>query len=254
MAAGLGTLPGAGALLATLAGALVGGLVQGVTGFGAGVVLMLVLPVLLTVPRAAAVSGAVCVALTASMAWRYRSHLRPAAIVGPAALYVVSSAAAVTLTRGADQSAMKVALGAFLVALAAYSLLAPDERGRVEGPAALACIVVSGFCDGAFGIGGPLMVLYYLSRTDGVEEYLGTIQGFFCVTLACATAFRLATGVMGVQQLPLVAAGVAGVLLGAAEGARLAERLDGRALRRTTYVVIGLAGALNVVSGVGGLL
>lgn len=123
--------------------------------------------------------------------------------------------------------------------------------GTLPGAAALACIVVSGVCDGAFGIGGPLMVLYYLSRTDGVEECLGTIQGFFCVTLVCATAFRLATGVMGVQQLPLVAAGV---LLGAAEGTRLAERLDGQVLRRATYVVIGLAGALNVVSGVGGLL
>lgn len=255
MGAGLGLVPGVPALLATLAGALAGGLVQGVTGFGAGVVLMLVLPALLAVPQAAAVSGATCVALTASMTWRYRARVRPAAIAGPAVLYVASSAVAITLTRGVDQAAMKAALGAFLVVLAAYSLLSPGGRARrVEGAAALACVIVSGVCDGAFGIGGPLMVLYYLSRTDDVEEYLGTIQGFFCVTLVCATAFRLATGVMGAGQLPLVAAGVAGVLIGAAAGARLVERLDVEVLRRTTYVVIGLAGAVNVVSGIGGLL
>lgn len=241
---------GAAAPLVVLAGALAGGLVQGVTGFGAGVVLMLVLPALLAVPQAAAVSGAVCVALTASMAWRYRSHVRPSAIAGPAALYVAASAAAITLTRGVDQGAMKVALGLFLVALAAYSLLTPGGEGRrVRGAAALACVVVSGVCDGAFGIGGPLMVLYYLSRTDGVEEYLGTIQGFFCATLVCATAFRLATGVVGAAQLPLAAAGALGVLAGAAVGARVVERLDADALRRATYAVIGLAGVVNVVSG-----
>lgn len=238
---------GAAAVLTALASALAGGLVQELTGFGAGVVMMLALPALLAVPQAAAVSGAVCVALTASMAWRYRAHVRPAAIAGPAALYVAASAAAITLTRGADQRAMKVALGAFLVALAAWSLLAPGGQGRrVGGAAALACIVVSGVCDGAFGIGGPLMVLYYLSRTDGVEEYLGTIQGFFCVTLVCSTAFRAATGVIGTAQLPLVALGAAGVLAGAAVGARLVERLDAEVLRKATYAVIGLAGLVNV--------
>lgn len=245
----MGTV-GAAAYLVAAASALLGGFVQGVTGFGAGVVIMVALPALLAVPQAAAVSGAICVALTASMTWRYRASVRPAAIAGPAALYVTASAAAIVLTRGVDQGVMKVALGLFLMALAAYSLLAPGGEGRcVEGAAALACVVVSGVCDGAFGIGGPLMVLYYLSRTDGVEEYLGTIQGFFCVTLVCATAFRLATGVIGAAQLPLVLGGVACVLVGAALGARVVERLDAGALRRATYVVIGLAGAVNVVSG-----
>lgn len=241
---------GPAALLVELASALLGGLVQGVTGFGAGVIMMLALPVLLAVPQAAAVSGAVCVALTASMTWRYRARVRPAAIVAPAALYVAASAVAITLTRGVDQGAMKVALGLFLMALAAYSLLAPGGEGRrVGGVAALACVLVSGVCDGAFGIGGPLMVVYYLSRTDDVEEYLGTIQGFFCVTLVCATVFRFATGVVGVAQLPLVALGVLGVLVGAALGARVVERLDAEVLKKATYVVIGLAGVVNVVTG-----
>lgn len=241
---------GPAALLVELASALLGGLVQGVTGFGAGVIMMLALPVLLAVPQAAAVSGAVCVALTASMTWRYRARVRPAAIVAPAALYVAASAVAITLTRGVDQGAMKVALGLFLMALAAYSLLAPGGEGRrVGGVAALACVLVSGVCDGAFGIGGPLMVVYYLSRTDDVEEYLGTIQGFFCVTLVSATVFRFATGVVGVAQLPLVALGVLGVLVGAALGARVVERLDAEVLKKATYVVIGLAGVVNVVTG-----
>ena len=236
------------ALLAALGGALLGGLVQGVTGFGAGVIMMLVLPPSLAVPQAAAVSGATCVALTASMAWRYRARVRVGAIAAPAVLYVAASSVSILVARGADQGLMKLALGAFLVLLACYLLFFQDGRPRrIEGVAALACIVVSGVCDGLFGIGGPLMVLYYLARTDDVEEYLGTIQGFFCVTLVCATAFRAVSGVLAPGLACPVALCVVGVLAGAALGARVVDRLDTDLVSRVTYLVIGLAGAVNVV-------
>ena len=52
------------ALTAAAAGA-----VQTVTGFGAAVVLMLVLPHLFGVVTASALSMSICIALTASLAW-----------------------------------------------------------------------------------------------------------------------------------------------------------------------------------------
>ena len=45
------------------------GTVQTVTGFGAAVVLMLVLPHLFGVVTASALSMSICIALTASLAW-----------------------------------------------------------------------------------------------------------------------------------------------------------------------------------------
>lgn len=232
--------------------AAIGGFIQGVTGFGAGVVLMLALPVWLAVPQAAGVSGAVCVAVTASIAWRYRAHIDPKAIVGPAALYVLASSVSITIEQGLDQNAVKVALGLFLVALAAYSLLVPPERvPKPRGAAAVACIAVSGVCDGMFGIGGPLMVLYYLSRTSDTERYLGTIQGFFFLTLVCATVFRAATGVLSPGLVPLIACGIAGVVVGASAAGRVVNRLDARIVRTLTYAVIGMAG---IVTAAGALL
>ena len=237
-----------GASLAVgFAAALAGGIVQGVTGFGAGVVMMLALPLAFAVPQAAGISGAVCMVLTAAMTWRYRARASVSAIVGPAVIYVVASSVSIVVARGVEQDAMKGALGVFLVLLACYFLFVQGEGEFVpKGAVALACIVVSGVCDGMFGIGGPLMVVYYLARTQGVEEYLGTIQGFFFVTLVCATAFRLASGVLGIGHVPMMLAGVAGVLAGSAIAARLVDRLDAGLVRRATYMVIGLAGVVNV--------
>lgn len=242
-------------IILAAATALVGGLIQGVTGFGSGIILMLVLPLMSPMPQAAAISGAACIALTASMAWRYRACIQLKTIIGPVLLYILASSISITLTHGADQGGMKIAVGVFLVLVAAYSLHPTDWAGRpIAGPIAILFIVVSGACDGAFGIGGPLMVAYYLSRMGDVREYLGTMQAFFCVTLVFATAFRLATGVIGASELHLIAACVIGVLAGANLGARVVDRLDGETLKKATYFVIGISGVLNVASGIGGLI
>lgn len=238
---------GVGMFAAGLAAAVAGGLVQGVTGFGAGIVLMLVLPFAFAVSEAAGVAGMVSLVLTASVAWRYRAHIDVRAIVAPAVLYIAASAASIVVERGIDQELMKGALGVFLIVLAAYFLSGKGDGFRPEGVVAVLCVVVSGACDGLFGIGGPLMVVYYLSRTDGVEEYLGTIQTFFMVTLAAAAVVRLASGVLTVEHVPLAAVCAVGVLAGSAAASRLVGRLDAGLVRRITYVVIGLAGLMNVV-------
>ncbi len=223
-----------------------GGLVQGVTGFGAGIVMMLVLPFALSVPEGAGVTGVASLALTISMAWRYRRHTRLNAIAAPAVGYIAVSWASILLGRNVDPAMMKAALGVFLIALSAYFLSGKGDGFRPEGAVAAACVLVSGVCDGLFGIGGPLMVVYYLARIDDTREYLGTIQAFFAVTLAAATAMRLASGVLTVADAPLGIASIAGVLVGSSAASRLVGKLDDALVRRATYAVIGFAGAVSV--------
>lgn len=233
-------------LAAGFASAVAGGLVQGFTGFGAGIVMMLALPFAFAVSEAAGITGVVSLVLTLSMTWRYRDHVNPRAIVGPAVLYIAASWVSILVAQQADQDVMKGVLGVFLVALAAYFLSGAGDGFRPEGAVALLCIVISGVCDGLFGIGGPLMVVYYLTRTDGVEEYLGTIQPFFAVTLAAATVVRVANGVLVLDDIPLALLCGAGVLIGSAVASRLLSRTDPALVRKATYAVIGIAGAINV--------
>ena len=52
--------------------AVASGLIQGITGMGGGMLLMLVLPLFFTVQVSSAVAGAICLFLTAAMVIRYR--------------------------------------------------------------------------------------------------------------------------------------------------------------------------------------
>lgn len=229
--------------------AFVGGFIQGLTGFGAGIVLMLVLPMLFDVISASSISQAVCLTLTFSTALLYRAHIRRDLLFAPVALFVATSCTTLLFAKGADQAVMKFALGVFLTLLALY-FLALNKGGRVElsRGAELACIVVSGVCDGMFGIGGPLMVVYYLAKIEDTHEYLGTIQAFFACCSSFTLAFRIIQGTIAISSVPLIAFGAAAIVSGALLASRLLLRLDADSVRKLTYIVIGLAGVYNALA------
>lgn len=232
--------------------AAVAGLVQGVTGFGAGIVVMTVLPMLLGVARGSAVSVAAAIAFDGAMAWHYRDSLRIREAAAPAALFVAVSAVCIAFAKVADPTLMKGALGVFLMLLSVYFLvLRRDEPTHGMGRlASIGCVAVSGACDGLFGIGGPLMVVYYLARIGDKRAYLGTLQLFFLVTALFGTGMRVVAGILTADLLGVVALVALALVAGQQVAHRVVERLDAALLRRVTYVLIGASGAYYVVQAV----
>ena len=91
------------------------------------------------------------------------------------------------------------------------------------------------------------MVIYYLSQTDSKEEYLGTIQTLFCVTLICNNVLRVYNGILGLVHVPYILIGALSILGGFVLANKIVDRLDGEKLKKITYVVIGISGLLNLI-------
>ena len=229
--------------------ALIAGLVQGVTGFGAGIVLMMALPYFLPVPQSAGVSTGICIVLFVSMIIRYRRAINLKKALLPSVLNIAICTVTISFATGVDQHLAKKILGGFLLLLAVYYLFLSPSGGAkpIPLPARLACIIISAVCDGLFGIGGPLMVVYFLSRTDSKEEYLGTIQAFFLINAVYNTAFRIIRGIILPEHLLLIVIGAAGIVLGALIAGRVVDRLNESILRKLVYGMIGVSGILNLV-------
>ena len=60
--------------LAVALSAALGGFVQSITGFGAAVVMMTILPYFFTMAVAPSVSTSICLGLTVTLAWKLRNH------------------------------------------------------------------------------------------------------------------------------------------------------------------------------------
>jgi hypothetical protein len=229
--------------------ALAGGIVQGVTGFGAGIVIMMVLPYYFSLPESAGISGAICIFLCASMAITYRKYTNFKKIILPCVLYLLTCSVAISFSTVVNQALMKKVFGVFLLALAIYYLFLNKntQKSKMSLLASVFCIVISGCCDGLFGIGGPLMVLYFLNQTDTSEEYLGTIQSFFLINCIYNTGFRVYSGILGIADAGYVLLGVLMILAGAWIADKIVSYLNPDVLKKLTYVMIGISGLMNLL-------
>ena len=227
--------------------AMIAGLVQGIAGFGSGPIQMMTYPMLFVLSTAAAISVCASIPLNADMVCTYRHEIRWKKVLLPIVPYMAICSAAISYSRLIDQALMKKIFGVFLILLAVYYLFFNhSERKPLNGPKTVVFIVVSALCDAFFGIGGPLMVLYYLNKTDSTREYLGTIAAFFLLNGVYNTAYRFICGILTARQLPFIAIGVIFILGGVTIAHKLVNRMNDTVLRKTTYVMIGISGILNL--------
>lgn len=76
------------------------GISQGVCGFGAGVILMVLLPHFYPISQSAAVTGIISLVLIILMLIRYRKHVRIEKIILPLLLYAAVSSSAIYIGVG----------------------------------------------------------------------------------------------------------------------------------------------------------
>ena len=227
--------------------ALCAGILQGVTGFGAGIVMMMVLPSLFPLNQAAGVSCAIAIVLSLFMTWRYRKHIQIKKVIWPAVLYVAVSSISIVFSTMVNQAMMKKVFGVFLIILSVYYLfLNKGQEKELSLPISVIFIAVSGACDGLFGIGGPLMVLFFLGQTHSKEEYLGSIQAVFLVNLIYGTMMRVFNHILTPWHLSYIITGMICIVFGMMIANKIVDRLDGEKIKKITYVVIGISGITNL--------
>lgn len=228
---------------------LLAGFIQGVSGFGAGIVFMSIVPYFLSVTASAAISNFVCLMLEIMMVIRYRKHINKSIILLPAIFFIIAATAGIHLASNLDTRIMKEILGSFLILLAVYMMVFRSKMNLQPTLLTMfVCGFVSGLCDGMFSIGGPLMVLYFLAITKSKEEYLGTIQTFFGICAIYNLALRTYRGLFTIDLLGYALVGTAAIFLGLKIGNRVVDRIDDQIMQKIVCVMIGISGAVTLVT------
>ena len=228
--------------------AVAAGILQGVTGMGGGLIQMLVLPLFFPVQLASAIAGCACLFLTAAMAFQYRKKANVRMAIVPALLYMAASGLAIHFSAGWNPVIIKKLLGGFLVLLALYFLVIQPKAKLKPGPVlSIVFFLVAGTCDGLFSVGSPLMVLYFLSKTEDKEEYLGSIQLAFFLSLFSSTVVRISHRILLPVHIPAVLAAIVGIWVGLGIANRIVKRIDAELFRKFVYGAIILSGIYNLV-------
>ncbi|AGL65334.2 sulfite exporter TauE/SafE family protein [Lactiplantibacillus plantarum] len=230
---------------------LLAGLVQGLMGFGAAIVMMIFLPQLFPIAQSAAVAGVIMAASVITLVWRYHQHIHFRQIIVPFIVYASVAAYSVHLGQVLDVQLLRRLLGALLVSLAGYFSLSKRAANQTY-PWWLAGLfmIISGFFNGLFGIGGPLMALYFLSLADTTADYLGNLQTFFLIDVVYISTVRVLNGILTPVLLPHIMIGMVGAVIGTALAARILPRLPMTTVRHLIYLFIGLSGGYYLIAPV----
>jgi uncharacterized membrane protein YfcA len=157
-----------------------------------------------------------------------------------------------------DDTAMRRTIGAVLLALVAVHLaqrwrqrgtdpeVVRAEQHRRRHAAAVVFGVLAGFTTMVANSGGPVMSIYLLSAGLGMLGFLGTSAWFFFAVNLFKVPFSIGLDLIDVDSLILDAWLVPAVLVGAAVGRAVIQRLDSR--RFETLVLVFVVGSsLNLV-------
>ena len=89
------------------------GLLQGMVGFGAGIILMIYLPTIYTVTGSAAITGAISIVLSGFMTFQYRHFIQMKKVLKPTILYMVICTLTIMISSYINAFYLKKALAYF---------------------------------------------------------------------------------------------------------------------------------------------
>lgn len=227
---------------------IVAGLIQSVTGFGSGIFMMVFFPIFFPILGASALSSAISLAGSGSLAWHYRKHCQWKLTLIPALVYILVSSVAVLLAPYLPTATLKKVFGVFLMILAVYFLVFSSRlKIKANLASATVCGTLAGILGGLFGIGGPPMVIYFLAALDDKEEYLGTIQLHFFVTGVYMLLFRIYKGIYTMDMIPYTILGMVGIMIGKKLGTKIVDRINADTMKKLVYAFLGVSGFLNLL-------
>lgn len=228
--------------------AALGGIIHTITGFGSGIVMMVFLPYFLGMATAPALSSSINLFLSLVLAFKFRKTIRIKFFLLPLIPYLLGSTLSIYALSGFDMRMVAISFGIFLILLALYfTFIAKRMTIEPTWQAAVLCGGISGVTAGLFGIGGPLMALYFLAITDSKEAYTGNLQCMFTCTCLCNTMTRISRGIYTFDLIPLTILGLLSINVGKTIGLRLLNKMDPDLVRKIVYLFVGISGVITVV-------
>jgi len=243
---------GAEQIAVVLLGALAGGFVSGLAGFGTGITALGVWLYALE-PAVAATLVVVCSvvsqAQTLPTVWRQIEGRRVLPFILPGLLGVPVGT---LLLSSLDARVLKLSVGAILLIFSTHMLL-QRRVGQVSwgGRAADGLVgLAGGILGGLAGLSGPLPTMWATFRGWPKGESRSVFQAFNLSILSTALLAHVAAGFVTAKVGWAVLAALPGTMLGAWLGARAYARLSDRRFRELILALLCASGAMLIWTNV----
>ena len=225
-----------------------------ITGFGATVLALPFLAMLLGLHVAVPVLVMLALPLSTLIVIEARRHVKWREFGKLVGLVVVGMPVGMWLAGDVPEAPMKVALGAFTLLVGVRGVLRPvpvDTDG--PGPSwkvwfRTALAPLGGVLHGAFGAGGPLIVVYATRALPDKSEFRVTLCMLWITLNAILIGRWAATSALTLHELKIAGLCLPFTILAMVMGTRVHYRINEAIFRRIVYAVLILAAVTLLAS------
>ena len=230
--------------------ALCASFVQRTIGFGFGILMMTMLPLLMpSYGEATALSGILAMFTSASATFAMRRFISWKRMLPVLGVFLIVSTGSIFLLHGINDRIIMVILGIVLVLTSLYFILLSGRiHIRPTLPAQIGTGILSGLMGGFFAMQGPPAVLYFLSSEKDKEHYLAMISAYLLIGNLTATVVRYANGFLTRDVGVGILWGIAGVAAGAFLGAKAFRRIPHKVFDYIVYAYIAFSGIIILLN------
>jgi uncharacterized membrane protein YfcA len=239
---------GTGQIAVIALGALAGGFVSGLAGFGTGITAISIWLFAVSPPVAASlvvVCSVIAQIQTLPAIWHAIEARRVLPFIVPG---IVGVPLGTALLAHLDTRILKLAIGALLLLFSGYMLLR-RSRAKSSWGGAIADGTIGfggGVLGGLAGLSGPLPTMWATIRGWGRHESRGVFQAFNLTILSIALLSHAFAGLLTAEVGWALLAALPGTLGGAWLGAHAYGRLDDHRFRVIILVLLCISGSVLI--------
>lgn len=230
---------------------LIGSFIQGVSGFGLGLISMSFLPLLLPLKDSTLLVLVSTAVISLKIVYKYRTSIRWKAIIYILIFALVGRMCSFfVLNEFGELVIMKKLLGVLLIGFVFFLFkkdsINPDSHIIKKKPFTAFIGFLGGLIGGIFAVGGPVFVIYLLLRFSEKIEYNVNLQTVFLLTNIFTILLHLSNGDFHHDLGTYVIIAIVPVLLGVQFGLHWFEKLPNHHIKRLASYIVLLAG-LNLI-------
>ena len=229
--------------------AAAGSCIQSALGFGATMITMGFLPLIMDYGKAMGISIIMVSISTLCISFKYRNSIRWDALLPFVIPTALICGAVNLLSASVSSRIMYLLLGIMFIAVSLFFFIFSNRISiKPTLASGLGLGLITGIFYGLFASGGPTAALYLMPATKDKKEYLATIQAFLCVNNLLILLISLALGRLDAGDLPMAVAAVAGMLSGTLLGLAIHDRIPASVFGKVIYAFVGVGGLWIIVS------
>ncbi len=220
-------------------------MVQGVIGFGFGMVSMALLPWIVDIKLAVPMVALFGICVNSSLLFQLRHAFRFSQCLPMIAGGLFGLPAGVFFLKHAPERMVQYVLGVAIIAYVLWSVLDKKLTARSAGPKwGFAAGLTGGALGGAFNASGPPVVMYLATQPWKPDVIKATMQGFFFFASLTQLLLYGFTGILTREVWLMDAKLLPAVLAGVWFGAWLSKRIRRAVFQRLVLLALLILGLL----------